>query len=346
VVYWWLVFRGLRLVKENELQSAVLCYAGGTLALSLGLGILLPIGYALTTIVALLPVVIAVTYANRQTLLRVILLSTVIVGIGAFFTWLPPLYEPGDLRSAILIVAHTTVVILVVQVGLSVWASHGKLGDVIEEMREANRKLRESERTLEHKVTERTAELAERNRELEASESQLAKARDSAMQASQAKSAFLANMSHELRTPLNAIIGYSEMLQEEAENDGNQSYVPDLDKILTSGRYLLSLINGVLDLSKIEAGKMDVYVEAFDVADVVRGIEAWCAASRAPSSRCSPRTRTSSRSRASRAPAPCTRTSPRSARSSSTCSRTPRSSPSRDRSPCAWRARRARTGTG
>jgi signal transduction histidine kinase/DNA-binding response OmpR family regulator len=273
VVYWWLVFRGLRLVKENELQAAVLCYAGGTLALALGVGVLLPYAYALTTIVALLPVVIAVTYANRQTLLRVILLSTLIVGIGAFFTWFPPLYEPGELRSAILIVAHTTVVILVVQVGLSVWASHGKLGDVIDEMREANRKLRESERTLERKVAERTAELAERNRALEASERQLAEARDSAMQASQAKSAFLANMSHELRTPLNAIIGYSEMLQEEAEDDGNQSYVPDLDKILTSGRYLLSLINGVLDLSKIEAGKMDVYVETFDVADVVRGIE-------------------------------------------------------------------------
>jgi signal transduction histidine kinase/CheY-like chemotaxis protein len=273
LVYWWLVYRGLRLVREEKLQAAVLCYAGGTLALSLCVGILIPHAYALTTIVALLPVMIAMTYANRQTLLRVILASTLIVAIGAVFTWIDPLYPPGDLRDSLLWVLHTTVVILVVQVGLSVWASHGRLGDVIEEMRQANRGLRESERTLERKVAERTAELAERNLKLEASERQLAEAGEAAMQASQAKSAFLANMSHELRTPLNAIIGYSEMLQEEAEEDGQQGYLPDLEKILSSGRYLLSLINGVLDLSKIESGKMDVYVETFDVADVVRGIE-------------------------------------------------------------------------
>jgi hypothetical protein len=122
VVYWWLVFRGLRLVRADQLQAAVLCYAGGTLALSLGVGVLLPYAYALTTIVALLPVVIAVTYANRQTLLRVILLSTLIVAIGAVFTWIDPLYPPGELHTSILWVAHTTVVILVVQVGLSLWA--------------------------------------------------------------------------------------------------------------------------------------------------------------------------------------------------------------------------------
>jgi len=274
LVYWWLVFRGLRLVREEKLQAAVLCYAGGTLALSLCVGMLLPQAYALTTIVALLPVMIAMTYANRQTLLRVILASTLIVAIGAVFTWIDPVYPPDEqLRDPLLWVLHTTVVILVVQVGLSVWASHGRLGDVIEEMRQANRRLRESERTLELKVAERTAELAERNLALETSERQLAEAGEAAMQASQAKSAFLANMSHELRTPLNAIIGYSEMLQEEAEEDGQQGYLPDLEKILSSGRYLLSLINGVLDLSKIESGKMDIYLETFDVADVVRGIE-------------------------------------------------------------------------
>jgi signal transduction histidine kinase/DNA-binding response OmpR family regulator len=274
LVYWWLVYRGLRLVREEKLQAAVLCYAGGTLALSLCVGILLPQAYALTTIVALLPVMIAMTYANSQTLLRVIMASTLIVAIGAVFTWIDPLYPPDDLlRDPLLWVLHTTVVILVVQVGLSVWASHGRLGDVIEEMRQANRGLRESERTLERKVVERTAELAERNLDLETSQRQLAEAGEAAMQASQAKSAFLANMSHELRTPLNAIIGYSEMLQEEVAEDGQQGYIPDLQKILSSGRYLLSLINGVLDLSKIEAGKMDVYLEPFDVADVVRGIE-------------------------------------------------------------------------
>ena len=80
-----------------------------------------------------------------------------------------------------------------------------------------------------------------------------------------AKSDFLASMSHELRTPLNAIIGYSEMLHEEAGDLGQDAFLPDLEKIQGAGRHLLSLINNILDLSKIEAGKMDVLVEEFDV---------------------------------------------------------------------------------
>jgi GAF domain-containing protein/CheY-like chemotaxis protein len=86
------------------------------------------------------------------------------------------------------------------------------------------------------------------------------------------KSEFLASMSHELRTPLNAIIGYSEMLQEEATDLGQASLVPDLGKINTAGKHLLELINAVLDLSKIEAGKMDLFVEPFDVARLVEEI--------------------------------------------------------------------------
>jgi PAS domain S-box-containing protein len=92
--------------------------------------------------------------------------------------------------------------------------------------------------------------------------------------ANKAKSEFLANMSHELRTPLNAIIGYSEMLQEEAEDTGADSMVEDLKKIHTSGKHLLELINAVLDLSKIEAGKMDLYLETIDVANLVRDVSA------------------------------------------------------------------------
>ena len=88
------------------------------------------------------------------------------------------------------------------------------------------------------------------------------------------KSEFLANMSHELRTPLNAIIGYSEMLEEEAQDLGQEAFVPDLAKINTAGKHLLELINSVLDLSKIEAGKMDLYLETFAVADTIRDIAA------------------------------------------------------------------------
>jgi GAF domain-containing protein/CheY-like chemotaxis protein len=88
------------------------------------------------------------------------------------------------------------------------------------------------------------------------------------------KSEFLANMSHELRTPLNAIIGYSEMLQEDAADLGAAQLTDDLQKINAAGKHLLELINAVLDLSKIEAGKMELYLETFDVATLVRDIAA------------------------------------------------------------------------
>jgi signal transduction histidine kinase/CheY-like chemotaxis protein len=88
------------------------------------------------------------------------------------------------------------------------------------------------------------------------------------------KSEFLANMSHELRTPLNAIIGYSEMLQEDAADLGAEQFTDDLKKINAAGKHLLELINAVLDLSKIEAGKMELYLESFDAATLVRDIAA------------------------------------------------------------------------
>ena len=103
--------------------------------------------------------------------------------------------------------------------------------------------------------------------------SELVAARQDAESANRAKSQFLANMSHELRTPLNAIIGYSEMLQEEASDLGQSSFIPDLEKIRTAGKHLLSLINDVLDLSKIEAGKMELFLETFDVDTMLDDVE-------------------------------------------------------------------------
>src|SRR5258706_8984654 len=99
-------------------------------------------------------------------------------------------------------------------------------------------------------------------------------AKEDAEQANRTKSAFLANMSHELRTPLNAIIGYSEMLQEEAEDSGNTEAVPDLRKIHGAGKHLLALINDILDLSKIEAGKMELFLETFEVRTLVDEVRA------------------------------------------------------------------------
>jgi hypothetical protein len=103
---------------------------------------------------------------------------------------------------------------------------------------------------------------------------ELLAARREAEDANKAKSQFLASMSHELRTPLNAIIGYSEMVQEEVEELGHQGIAADVTRIRTSGRHLLALINDILDLSKIEAGKMELHLETFDLAALIEEIAA------------------------------------------------------------------------
>ena len=115
----------------------------------------------------------------------------------------------------------------------------------------------------------RTGELEKEILYRKQTQEELLKAKHIAEEASRAKSTFLANMSHELRTPLNAIIGYSEMLEEETRESGKSDSVQDLRKIQSAGKHLLSLINDVLDLSKIEAGKMGLHLENFELAPLI-----------------------------------------------------------------------------
>ena len=113
---------------------------------------------------------------------------------------------------------------------------------------------------FEHKQTEKN---------LKKHQHDLSLARDQAFAASRAKSVFLANMSHELRTPLNAIIGYSEMLFEDPNLDVSKQQLDDITKIKSSGQHLLTIINDILDLSKIEAGKMELKLDHFDLASFI-----------------------------------------------------------------------------
>src|SRR5205823_11415936 len=114
-------------------------------------------------------------------------------------------------------------------------------------------------------LTRLTAELQRRGNELEDASRRI-------QDADRMKSQFLANMSHELRTPMNSIIGFSEILIERLHGTIDPKHVGFLRHILTSGQHLLGMINDILDLSKIEAGKMEVYAETFEVRPVIESV--------------------------------------------------------------------------
>ena len=135
--------------------------------------------------------------------------------------------------------------------------------------------VRHADSVIKKQAKEREGNLHEIeniNADLDDYAKELAMARDLALEASKAKSAFLANMSHELRTPLNAIVGYSEMMAEEMKFEGRDADASDLNKIKTAGAHLLAVINDILDLSKIEAGRMELYLESVNVTSALNDV--------------------------------------------------------------------------
>jgi signal transduction histidine kinase len=147
-------------------------------------------------------------------------------------------------------------------------AGRDEVGDLIDGFNEMLDQIQNRDEVLRR----HSHNLALRSAEVSAINAQLNVAIQKAEQANKAKSEFLAKMSHEFRTPLTAIIGYCELIKEETEEMDEPEFLPDLDRIHTSAKHLLALINDVLDISKIEAGKMEIFVETFDVQNVIKEV--------------------------------------------------------------------------
>lgn len=202
------------------------------------------------SLVVLLISLVAISLGNRMVIKPILEITDV-----------AKLFETGEKNIRVSVKSQNEIGIL----GDSFNKMANTINRSFQELEEAKLQLEMSNQDLEKKVSERTEELREIAQEAKS-------ARIEAEAANATKSMFLANMSHELRTPLNAIIGYSEMLIEDAEDLSLDDFTPDLEKIRRSGKLLLALINDLLDLSKIEAGKMDLYLESFSLDEIIEDI--------------------------------------------------------------------------
>ena len=148
----------------------------------------------------------------------------------------------------------------------------GRLQREVQGQQQSEGNLRRTYDDLEARIEERTIALTRANRKMEQEIKVRRQAEEQALEANRIKSSFLANMSHELRTPLNAIIGYSELLLEDTARDELRGLHGDLGKIRGAADHLLALISDVLDLSKIESGKMDISHESFPLSEVLESV--------------------------------------------------------------------------
>jgi len=253
-----------RQAGRGNLRNAIAVQAGGMLAIALLVGLAGPSYFTFTAMLGFLAIVHAVPYVTLRALVTLGSVAVAVmaaVGVSLMLgvpDWRVEL--PDELRMAVLAVGVPS---LTATAAFWLWHARITLTEALEHLETANAALTESERSLERKVHERTAQL-------EASQRALASARDEALLANQHKSAFLANMSHELRTPLNAIIGFSEALLAKLFGDMSPKQTEYLQDIHASGQHLLALINDILDLSKIEAGKLELRASRVHLPTVIQ----------------------------------------------------------------------------
>jgi signal transduction histidine kinase len=255
---------GRRLARRGQVEAAVVWLSLGLWVIGLSVALCGPKLFPVALLLSVGAIILSVPYAGQRVLRRNVICSIGLSAVAAFLSMRPAIValEPFPENYIDIMVGGYALIILSLY-ALVAWNSNDRLRESFDEMRAANQALAESERLLEKKVEDRTRELARQNENLALAQRDEALAREEAVAANRHKSAFLASMSHELRTPLNAVIGFSEVLLERVFGELNDKQDEYLGDIHSSGKHLLSLINDILDLSKIEAGRLDLSPSTF-----------------------------------------------------------------------------------